>query len=247
MPKKHYFFRRFHLNTIFHCSILLVCLFSLVQCLPAEELKCHVEITPKYVVMDEVRDRLSLEYIREHYGLTPRKPHIDPRFIVLHWTGIDSFSSSYNTMHPSTLGGHRTDIAQASNLNVCAHFLVDRDGSIFKLLPLPYFGRHVIGLNYHAIGVENVGTDSLPLTNEQVAANVALIQCLLEKYPEIQYVIGHYEYRLFENTPYFLEIDPKYRTVKTDPGKDFMKKVRKRLKKRYSSGRLKTVESIEKK
>jgi hypothetical protein len=34
------------------------------------------------------------------------------------------------------------------------------------------------------------------------------------------------EYRRLEGTPFFLELDPKYRNTKPDPGKDFMKRVR---------------------
>lgn len=248
--KMIYFFKKSQFSIIFQFSIILFCLLSFVTSLPAKGLKtenglkCRVEIIKKYVLMDEVREKLSLDYIREHYNLTPEKPHIDPRIIVIHWTAIHSFEDSYKTLYPSTLSTQRHDIASASDLNVCAHFLIKRDGSIFQLLPLPYFARHVIGLNYHAIGIENIGSDSSPLTDEQLASNTALIRCLLYKYPGIQYVIGHYEYQLFENSSYFLEIDPNYRTIKTDPGEIFMKKVRKQLKDLYSKGRLKEIKSL---
>lgn len=241
------FFKKYQFAIIFQFSIILFCLLFFVTSLPAKQLKtekslkCHIEITQKYVLMDEYRERLSLDYIREHYNLTPEKPHIDPRIIVIHWTAIHSFEDSYKTLYPSTLSTQRNDIASASNLNVCAHFLIKRDGSIFQLLPLPYFARHVIGLNYHAIGIENIGSDSLPLTDKQLASNTALIRCLLDEYPGIQYVIGHYEYRLFENSSFFLEIDPNYRTIKLDPGEPFMKKVRKELKDLYSKGNLKEI------
>lgn len=214
---------------------------------PAGALDCRAPITQRYVVMDELRERLSLEYIREHYNLTPERPHIEPRIIVLHWTAIEDFDRSYNCMHASTLSTQRTDIASASNLNVCAHFLVDRDGTIVQLLPLPYFARHVIGLNFHAFGIENVGSDTLPLTDKQVASNVALIRCLLDHYPDIRYVIGHYEYLQIEDTPLFLEVDPTYRTKKIDPGEDFMRKVRSEIRDLYETGRLEGIDTIEKK
>jgi len=237
------FFKNLPLATIFQCTIISFCLLSFVSCMPARVSRCNVKINKKYVMMDDTRERLSLEYIREHYNLTFQRPHIDPRIIVLHWTAIHTFEASYRTMYPSVLPSKRNDIASASSLNVCAHFLVDRDGSIYQLLPLPYFGRHVIGLNYHAIGVENVGSDTLPLTDAQVASNTALILYLLEKYPEIRYVIGHHEYLLLEDSPLFLEIDPTYRTIKSDPGDAFMRKVRDRLKDQYATGRLKKIKS----
>jgi len=213
----------------------------------AGALKCRTAITQKYVAMDEIRERLSLEYIREHYHLTLDKPHIKPRIIVLHWTAIEDFDRSYNCMHPSTLSEQRNDIATAGNLNVCAHFLVDRDGTIVQLLPLPYLARHVIGLNYYAIGIENVGSDTLPMTDKQAASNAAIIRCLLDRYPDIRYVIGHYEYLQIEDTPLFLEADTAYRTKKIDPGKDFMQKVRHEVRDLYKKGRLEDINTINKK
>ncbi|NNJ38200.1 MAG: N-acetylmuramoyl-L-alanine amidase, partial [Flavobacteriaceae bacterium] len=46
----------------------------------------------------------------------------------------------------------------------------------------------------------------------------------------IEYLIGHYEYPLFEGHELWLEKDAGYRTEKTDPGPDFMRKVRKATK-----------------
>ncbi|MOA61652.1 hypothetical protein D3C78_1868390 [compost metagenome] len=43
-------------------------------------------------------------------------------------------------------------------------------------------------------------------------------------------MIGHYEYSLFKNTPLWKETDPGYSTHKTDPGVDFMKKIRGQIK-----------------
>jgi N-acetyl-anhydromuramyl-L-alanine amidase AmpD len=87
----------------------------------------------------------------------------------------------------------------------------------------------VIGLNYCAIGVENVGSEKEPLTKAQLNANVQLIRYLKTKYP-IEYVIGHYEYKLFRGTPLWKETDPNYLTQKSDPGISFMKKIRERIK-----------------
>jgi hypothetical protein len=40
------------------------------------------------------------------------------------------------------------------------------------------FARHTIGLNYCAIGIENIGSKSQPLTDEQVEANAELVKYL---------------------------------------------------------------------
>ena len=60
-----------------------------------------------------------------------------------------------------------------------------------------------------------------PLTEAQVDANVRLIQDLQTRHP-IDLVIGHYESLDFEDHPYFVEQDPTYRSIKSDPGPDFM-------------------------
>jgi N-acetyl-anhydromuramyl-L-alanine amidase AmpD len=186
----------------------------------------HKEIIDKSLIFDEQRKALTLEYLKEHYNLEQEEPTIVPKMIVLHWTVIPTFEKSFETFNPSTLPG-RPDLQAASALNVSSQFMVDRDGTIYRLLPETTMARHVIGLNHCAIGVENIGgSDNLPLTKAQVKANVWLVDYLANKY-DIEYVIGHYEYTNFEDHELWLEKDDGYRTEKTDPGADFMMKVRK--------------------
>lgn len=183
----------------------------------------------KPVVFEELRKKLSIEYLKTRHGIVQDSAIIVPKMIVLHWTAIPTLEQSFDAMNPAILPGARSGIAGASSLNVAAQFLVDRDGTIFRLLPETAFARHVIGLNYCAIGVENVGGGKLPLTNKQLLANEALIRYLKRKY-DIEYVIGHYEYKSFIGHPLWKESDPNYLTSKTDPGKNFMKKIRKKIK-----------------
>ena len=98
------------------------------------------------------------------------------------------------------------------------------------MLPEDRIARHVIGLNHLAIGIENVGgIEGYPLTQAQVEANVALVRHLKAAWPGITHLIGHHEYQEMEGHPYFQETDPTYRTVKPDPGADFMVRVRARV------------------
>ncbi|HET8737626.1 MAG TPA: peptidoglycan recognition family protein [Pricia sp.] len=194
--------------------------------------KSDVEVTKpkiieKPIIFDDTRRDLTLEYLQDHYGLEQDAPTIDPRMIVLHWTAIPTFEGSFDAFYPSKIGGWRKYVQAASSLNVSSHFLVDQDGTIYRLMPETTMARHVIGLNHTAIGVENVGgTENRPLTQAQLESNIALVKYLADTY-NIEYLIGHYEYTNFEGHPFWLEKDDAYRTEKTDPGKDFMRKVRK--------------------
>ncbi|WP_354332970.1 peptidoglycan recognition family protein [Pedobacter sp. CG_S7] len=184
-------------------------------------------ILDKPVVFDAERKKLSVEYLAKRHGIVQDSAYINPKMIVLHWTAIPTIEGTYDAFKPSLLPSSRAGIAGASALNVSSQFLIDRDGTIFRLLPDTAFARHVIGLNYCAIGVENVGSENAPLTKAQLKANEQLVRYLKKKY-DIQYLIGHYEYNLFRSTPLWKETDSTYQTAKTDPGIGFMKKIRKR-------------------
>ncbi|MEO1011964.1 MAG: peptidoglycan recognition family protein [Bacteroidota bacterium] len=184
------------------------------------------EIVDRPIVFDEERKQLTLEYLSERYGLEQEEPTITPKMIVLHWTVIPTLEKSFSAFNKPTLQNSRPDITSAGNLNVSSQFMVDRDGTIYRLMPETVMARHVIGLNHCAIGVENIGGGKeLPLTEAQVQSNIWLVRYLTRKY-DIEYVIGHYEYTLFENHELWLEKDDGYRTQKTDPGADFMQKIR---------------------
>ena len=125
-------------------------------------------IVEKPIIFDEKRNQLTLEYMAERYGIKKDSPTIEPRMIVLHWTVFPTLEESFEAFRSSTLPNYRPDIEGISGLNVSAHFLVDRDGTIYRLMPETTMARHVIGLNHCSIGIENVGgTDINPLTEMQ--------------------------------------------------------------------------------
>ncbi|MGB5190742.1 N-acetylmuramoyl-L-alanine amidase [Robiginitalea sp.] len=176
------------------------------------------------------REALTISYLNTRYDLPATSPVIVPRMIVLHWTAIPTLEGSLKAFQPERLPAARGDIQGAGALNVSAHYLVDRDGTIYHLLPDTIMARHTIGLNHCAIGIENVGgTAETPLTPAQEEANTRLVRALAKTYP-IEYLIGHYEYTAFEGNPLWLEKDSGYRTSKTDPGEAFMRKIRNNLK-----------------
>src|SRR6056297_205598 len=189
------------------------------------------EIVDIPIIFDTQRILLTKEYLLNRYGLDQNTPEITPKMVVLHWTAIPSLKKSFEVFNRSTLPIWRPNIESASGLNVSSHFLVDRDGTIYRLMPETTMARHTIGLNHCAIGIENVGgTEETPLTKQQLKSNIYLVKYLASKY-DIDYVIGHQEYTSFEGHPLWLEVDDGYRTEKTDPGMDFVEKVRKATKK----------------
>ncbi|WP_375587020.1 peptidoglycan recognition family protein [Flagellimonas aurea] len=189
------------------------------------------EIVDIPIIFDEQRVELTKEYLFNRYELEQDTPEITPKMVVLHWTAIPSLKKSFEAFNRSTLPNWRPDLVNVSGLNVSSHFLVDQDGTIYRLMPETTMARHTIGLNHCAIGIENVGgTEGLPLTKKQLRSNIYLVNYLASKY-DIDYVIGHQEYTLFEGHPLWLEVDDGYRTEKTDPGMDFVEKVRNATKK----------------
>jgi len=187
-----------------------------------------IKIIDKPIDFGEERISMTREYIKSHYGMDVIGIEITPKIILLHWTAEMDLDKSYKRLKPQKLLTDRKDIAKASLLNVSSQFLVARDGTIYRLMPENWMARHVIGLNYSSIGIENVGgkgntTDDL--TPEQVQANIDLVYYLKAKYPSIEYLVGHHEYRQMEQTSLWLEKDKGYRTVKNDPGDAFVKKV----------------------
>ena len=184
-----------------------------------------LQVIQKPIMYNEERERLSLEYLRERYGIEKDSAIIDPQIIVIHWTAIPDLKKSYETFYPATLSDTRPDIKTAGNLNVSAHFLIDRDGTIYQLLPETTFARHVIGLNHVAIGIENVADgDEYPLTGEQFQANKNLIRYLTAKY-DIEYLIGHDQYQNFIGHELWKEKNPDYLTEKNDVGKEFINRL----------------------
>lgn len=188
------------------------------------------EIVDWPITYDEERARLTAAFLAYRRGVKPsgdvwKDATITPRVVVIHHTAGPTAESAYNTFAP--VADRRKGLKEHQRLNLSTHFIVDRDGTIYRLFDETLAGRHVIGLNHVAIGVENVGgIDGYPLTDAQVQANIELMHYLKAKYPTITHVIGHHEYRKMESHPYFEERDPKFRTVKIDPGPEFMAKMR---------------------
>ena len=76
----------------------------------------------------------------------------EPKVIVEHFTATSTYCSAWNTF-----AANSPDVEFGERPGVCAHFIVDRDGTIHQLVPLKWMCRHTVGLNHVAIGIEHVG------------------------------------------------------------------------------------------
>ena len=223
---------------------LLLLLFSLLLCVPAFAADGKTEmfktqstvsaaavpfrtvtapvIIDRPVRLTEYRKQLTREYTFQHYG--EEFTEIVPQAVVVHLTEMPEADGVYEFFYKEA----RAD----GMLNVCSQFLVDRDGTIFRLTPETMLDRHAIGYNWCAIGIENVGgvDRKEDLTPEQLQANVLLIRYLREKYPTVQYVWGHYQQTVAEKSGLYKENVRGYFHEKADPGLKFMKALQKQLK-----------------
>jgi N-acetylmuramoyl-L-alanine amidase len=170
------------------------------------------------------RRREMAAYSQRHYGKRTarlRRPHV----IVEHYTANDSFSASWNTFAADT-----PDVELGELPGVCAHFVIDSDGTIYQLAPLRLRCRHTVGLNYTAIGVEHVGrSDAAVMGRPKVlSASLALSRWLRCRYAiRVRDVIGHSESL---SSPYHKEKVARLRTqTHGDMSPATMQRYRKRL------------------
>ena len=181
----------------------------------------EINIVDKPIYWSENRERLIREYAQLHYGKSETR--IVPQAVVVHWTAGPTWQSAYNWFYNEA----RAD----GTLNVASQFIVDRDGTIYRLSEETALNRHVIGYNWCAIGIENVGgvNNREDLTSAQLQANIDLIRYLHAKYPTIQYVFGHYQQVAARASGLYIENVAGYRSLKSDPGPIFMRGLREAL------------------
>jgi len=161
-------------------------------------------IAPPRVVSTQIpfgarRKREMRAYAQRHYGIEDYRLR-RPRVIVQHYTASNSFSAAYNTFAADV-----PDVELGELPGVCAHYLIDRKGTIHQLVSLAIMCRHTVGLNWTAIGIEHVGTsDGQVLGNRrQLRSSLRLTRMLQGRYGiATRNVIGHAENR---ESPYHRE------------------------------------------
>jgi N-acetylmuramoyl-L-alanine amidase len=136
------------------------------------------------------RRREMAAYSLRHYGEDTYA--LDkPKVIVEHFTATATAAEAYNTFAPDVPDAELHELP-----NTSAHFLVERAGRIDQLVPLTLRCRHTVGLNWTAIGIENVGFSNREILADraQMQASLTLTRWLRCTYAiTLTNVIGHNE------------------------------------------------------
>jgi beta-N-acetylhexosaminidase len=129
-------------------------------------------------------------YAQRHYGIDDYRLR-DPKVIVEHYTVTSSFPPVFDLFSRNEPDAELHELP-----GICSHYVIDRDGTIYRLVPTSIMCRHTVGLNWTAIGIEHVGqSDAQVMGNRrQLAASLRLTRALQGRF-EIgtRNVIGHNE------------------------------------------------------
>lgn len=163
-------------------------------------------IVKKYITFGADRRAQTADYNQHRYHQHTWKL-TEPKVVVLHHTDGAKWQSAWWTFENNT--------AYAGELpGVVAHFIIGKGGTIYQCIPLTVRGRHAIGMNWTAIGIEFVqesreGKDAHWMDRQilnrtkQAEAGLALVRYLQLRFGiESKNVIGH---AMADASPYFLD------------------------------------------
>jgi N-acetylmuramoyl-L-alanine amidase len=169
---------------------------------PAPSLRPPIHQWP--IPFGAARKQQMAAYSLRHYGEdTYVLSH--PKVIVEHYTETATAQEAYNTFAPDVPDSEFHELP-----NTCAHFLVEHSGRIDQLVALTVRCRHTTGLNWTAIGIENVGMSDGEILGDraQMAASLALTRWLRCRYAiTLSNVIGHNESL---SSPYHHDLVPAF-------------------------------------
>lgn len=161
-----------------------------------------------------------LSYLQKTYGCDSL--YFQPSMLVMHYTVVPTAEQTF---------------AVLQRRRVTVHYLVDRDGTIYQLLPTDRRCTGAYGVNHKAISVEMVATteDDLLSRPYQVFRSFCLARYLMAMHGiSPNKVYGHYEVgEGVTRVPDYLDLaDPYYPTryppneKRTDPGPRYMRWLR---------------------
>jgi hypothetical protein len=162
---------------------------------------------PQMISLSPRRLAETAAYAKRHYGVATYRLH--PRLIVLHFTASGAGSE------PGVHSLFDSDTPNGGELpGVCAHFVVDQDGTIYQQAPLDVICRNAIGVNDHALGIEMVQStgrsahwadQQILHRHAQIHAVLALVRWLRWRFHiPLTDVIGH---SMANDSPFFHDLE----------------------------------------
>lgn len=161
-------------------------------------------IVEDFITLGAKRKAEMAAYSLRHYGSSTIR--LDAKVIVVHYTCGSTYANA-----------HATFQSDAPNMGVrpgvVSHFVIDKNGTIYQQIPLQYEGRHTVGLNYVAFGIECVqecrSSDARTVAEilhrrARLRSLATLIHWLMSRYHiSISNVIGH---GMANDSPYFKDL-----------------------------------------
>jgi N-acetylmuramoyl-L-alanine amidase len=168
-------------------------------------------ITVKLIPFGATRKAQMADYSRRHYHQHTWKL-TNPKAIVLHHTAGATWQPAWWTFADN--GAYESIPGKPEKPGVSAHFIVDKDGTIYQCVPLSVRARHAIGMNWSSIGIEFVqegksGKDGHWMDRQilarpaQASAGLRLVRYLQARFAiKTKNVVGH---ATANGSPYFKE------------------------------------------
>ena len=139
-------------------------------------------IVKKHLPYDNWSDEYR-QYFQKHYREDDLK--LKPKLIVMHYSGTDNFPKLWWTFVNGGPEGH-----------LSVHYVIDRDGTIYELIPPDVRARGTYGVNHAAISIDLIGKNQNDIlkNKKQLKVSFALVRYLMNKYRiSKEKVLGHYE------------------------------------------------------
>ncbi|HQR78736.1 MAG TPA: peptidoglycan recognition family protein [Actinomycetota bacterium] len=172
-------------------------------------------IVQKAIPYGKQRKKQMAGYAFRHYGVRTWQL-TDPKVVVLHFTVSSTYQSAWHTFAnnapaPGPAG------SKPERPGGCTQFIVDKDGTIYQLVPLGTMCRHAIGINHRSVGIEFVEETSarnILARSKQRRAGLRLVRWLQwELGISTANVLGH---ATVNASPYFQERVAGWRNDHTD-------------------------------
>jgi hypothetical protein len=186
-----------------------------------------LEINDKPIVFEDLRTKLTQEYVKKHYDISLKQIDFSPAMLILHRSKIGDLADYFESLRNSILPGTQEfEDDEEADVNMSTHYVIDRNGAIYSLMKDFQIARHSIGLDRHAIGITVIGTGTDVLSDKQVVAAAMLARYLKSKYSTLAWLVSDGETAAFESSLLWEQKLPFVRDPDADPGAAYMTKLR---------------------